>query len=47
MFAVNNLDKDDSDFQKIRSALQQAVETCEEFTINCPSTWLILVLSFE
>ena len=44
MFAVNNLDKADTDFQKIRLALQQAVERCEEFTISCPSTWLIFSL---
>ena len=44
IFAVNNLDKDDNDFQNIRSALQQAVERCEEFTVQCPSTWLIFSL---
>ena len=44
MFAVNNLDTDDTDFQKIRSALQQAVERYEEFTVQCPSTWLIFSL---
>lgn len=44
MFAVNNLDEDDTDFQKIRLALQQAIERCEEFTVQCPSTWLIFSL---
>ena len=44
MFAVNNLDKSDSDFQKIRSALQRSVERSEEFTITCPSTWLVFSL---
>ena len=44
MFAVNNLDKSDSDFQKIRSALQQSVERSKEFTIKCPSTWLVFSL---
>ena len=44
MFAVNNLGKSDSDFQKIRSALQQSVERSEEFTIKCPSTWLVFSL---
>ena len=44
VFAVNNLDKDDTDFQRIRSALQQAVERYEEFTVQCPSTWLIFSL---
>ena len=44
MFAVNNLDTSDTDFQKIRSALQQTIERSEEFTIKCPSTWLIFSL---
>ena len=44
IFTVNNLSKDDADFQKIRLALQQAVERCDEFTIRCPSTWLIFSL---
>ena len=44
VFAVNNLDEDDTDFQKIRSALQQAIERCKEFTVQCPSTWLIFSL---
>ena len=44
IFSVNNLDEDDTDFQKIRLALQQAVERCEEFTVKCPSTWLIFSL---
>ena len=45
LFAVNNLDEDDTDFHKIRMALQNAVYRCEEFTIKkCPSTWLIFSL---
>ena len=44
MFTVNNLAKDDEDFQKIRSALQKCVELTREFTIKCPSTWLIFSL---
>ena len=44
IFTVNNLAKDDSDFEKIRAALQQAIERYEEFTIKCPSTWLIFSL---
>ena len=44
IFVVNNFDKDDSDFQKIRHALQTVVERSEEFTIRCPSTWLIFSL---
>ena len=44
VFAVNNLDSDDSDFQKIRLALQKAVERREEFTVSCPSSWLVFSL---
>ena len=44
MFTVNNLDTDNSDFQKIRLALQKAVERYKEFTISCPSSWLIFSL---
>ena len=43
IFAVNNLSNDDDEFQKIRSAVQQTVER-NEFTIECPSSWLILSL---
>ena len=44
MFTVNNLDKDDHDFQKIRSALQRMVKRQEEFTIPCPCSWLVFSL---
>ena len=44
MFTVNNLDKDDDDFQKIRSALQRLVERRKEFTIQCPCSWLVFSL---
>ena len=43
LFTVNNLSKDDDEFQKIRSAVQKTVER-NEFTIECPSSWLILSL---
>ena len=43
IFAVNNLSNDDDEFQKIRSAVQKTVEK-DEFTIECPSSWLILSL---
>ena len=43
IFAVNNLSQDDDEFQKIRSAVQTTVER-DEFTIECPSSWLILSL---
>ena len=46
IFTVNNLSKDDSDFQKIRFAVQQTVERRrqKEFTVQCPSSWLIFSL---
>ena len=44
MFTVNNLDRNDADFKKIRLGLQKAVERCEEFTVSCPSSWLIFSL---
>ena len=43
MFAVNNLSSDDEEFHKIRSAVQQTVEKTG-FTVECPSSWLILSL---
>ena len=43
IFAVNNLSDDDDEFQKIHSAVQITVEK-DEFTIECPSSWLILSL---
>jgi hypothetical protein len=45
-FTVNNLSKDDDDFQKIRFAVQQTVEEKyhKEFTVQCPSSWLIFSL---
>ena len=46
IFTVNNLSKYDDDFQKIRKAVQQAVERkhYKEFTVKCPSSWLIFSL---
>ena len=46
IFTVNNLSRDDYDFQKIRFAVQQTVEErCQkEFTVRCPSSWLIFSL---
>ena len=46
IFTVNNLSKGDNDFQKIRFAVQQTVENrCyKEFTVRCPSSWLIFSL---
>ena len=46
IFTVNNLSKDDDDFIKIRFAVQQTVEEkChKEFTVQCPSSWLIFSL---
>ena len=44
MFAVNNLSADDNEFQKIRSAVQQTVERRKDFTVTCPSSWLVFSL---
>ena len=47
IFTVNNLSEDDDDFQKIRSAVQETVDSkkhSEQFTVTCPSTWLIFSL---
>ena len=46
IFTVNNLCKDDGDFQNIRFAVQQTVEEKyhKEFTVQCPSSWLIFSL---
>ena len=46
IFTVNNLSKDDDDFQRIRFAVQQTVEKKRllEFTVQCPSSWLIFSL---
>jgi GTPase SAR1 family protein len=44
MFTVNNLDKDDGDFHKIRLALQRMVDRRGEFTISCPCSWLVFSL---
>ena len=43
IFVVNNLSNDDDEFKKIRSAVQITVEK-DDFTIECPSSWLILSL---
>ena len=46
LFTVNNLSKGDDDFQRIRLAVQQTVEIKyhKEFTVQCPSSWLIFSL---
>ena len=46
IFTVNNLSEEDNDFLLIRSAVQQTVEKkCyQEFTVQCPSPWLIFSL---
>ena len=43
VFAVNNLSDNEDEFQKIKTAVQITVEK-DEFTIECPSSWLILSL---
>ena len=47
MFTVNNLDEEDYDFQKIRSALQRMIERQQEFTIPCPCSWLVFSLVLQ
>ena len=44
IFTVNNLSKHDQDFQRIRLAVQQTVERKKEFTVTCPSSWLVFSL---
>ena len=44
IFTVDNLAEDDDDFQEIRLALERTVERSNDFTIRCPSTWLVFSL---
>ena len=44
IFTVNNLSRHDQDFQRIRLAVQQTVERKEQFTVTCPSSWLVFSL---
>lgn len=44
IFTVNNLSKHDQDFQRIRLAVQQTVERKKQFTVTCPSSWLVFSL---
>ena len=45
IFTVNNLSNDDEEFQTIRSSVQQTVErNSDDFTVECPSSWLVLSL---
>ena len=45
IFTVNNLSKDNEQFQKIRLAVQKTVEkNIHDFTVECPSSWLVLSL---
>lgn len=44
LFAVNNLSTEDNEFQKLRSIVQQTVERSDDFTVKCPSSWLIFSL---
>ena len=43
IFTVNNLDPNDSDFQKIRSAVERVVET-GEYRMSSPAHWMIYSL---
>ena len=46
IFPVNNHSKYEGDFQAIRSAIQHTVEVKypSEFTVKCPSSWLVFSL---
>ena len=46
IFTVNNYSKSHDDFQKIRTKVQKTVkeEYFEEFTVKCPTSWLVLSL---
>ena len=43
IFAVNNHDPDDSDFQRIRSAVEHLVE-CGDYRMRSPAHWMIFSL---
>jgi Ran GTPase-activating protein (RanGAP) involved in mRNA processing and transport len=46
IFTVNNLSENDDDFQKIRTKVQRTVteKYLKEFTVKCPTSWLVLSL---
>ena len=46
IFTVNNFSESDADFQKIRTKVQKTVteKYFEEFTVKCPTSWLVLSL---
>ena len=44
VFTVNNFDEEHTDFYAIQLRLQKEVEECDNFTIECPSSWLIFSL---
>ena len=46
IFTVNNYSKSHDDFKKIRTKVQKTVieEYFEEFTVKCPTSWLVLSL---
>ena len=46
MFAVNNFSQDDTDFQRIRSAVERIVQR-HEFEMVSPSRWLIYSLALR
>ena len=49
MFTVNNLDKGNCDFEKIRLAVQRMVDRDSQkgFTIPCPCSWLVFSLVLQ
>ena len=44
IFTVNNFSESDDDFQKIRTKVQKTVIEYKEFTVKCPTSWLVLSL---
>ena len=46
MFIVNNFSESDDDFKSIRTKVQKTVieKYFEEFTVKCPTSWLVLSL---
>ena len=44
IFTVDNLSEHDQDFQRIRLAVQRTVERSKQFTVTCPSSWLVFSL---
>ena len=44
IFTVNNYDQKHTDFYHIQLRLQEEVEKCDKFTVECPLSWFIFSL---